>query len=310
MSEKIYSIFAYSDHPDKEMYSVGTVDEQGYYTGKVISLTNGGRLYDEGNGISYDINDERQRSPKTIEEWLRFIEDKDIREKALANLESSRANRNVSGISEAIIEGFTWGKTDEGSVFWIDQHNKYTQMKQQHSEEKKRGEVGPHKYVITPATPENFTFLLSVVNARRVTDAPGSSDIKFFVLSHNAEHGNYGFIKFEERPSAGNKQVSLIEFLQEAEKIPVVDRGVTIPEFFGEKAAKISKDGVEIGCQKWTLDQTKDLLNLAKGVVGSSPGGAYLVKMIPTDYYFEVDGIKITKAKAEELMAAVDKFSK
>ncbi len=52
---------------------------------------------------------------KTIKQWLETIEDKEIRKKALANMDLT-----ADSLEEALSMAFTWKDTPEGEDYWME----------------------------------------------------------------------------------------------------------------------------------------------------------------------------------------------
>lgn len=61
---------------------------------------------------------------KKVIEWLKLIADKEIRYRALVNLQMDRAEDQVRSVEQAIDRGFTWSRTSEGDEYWMNVHGK------------------------------------------------------------------------------------------------------------------------------------------------------------------------------------------
>lgn len=55
---------------------------------------------------------------KTVKEYLEWIPDQEIREKALRNMWSDRQNDYCNSLEHAIFVGFLWFKSPEGYDYW------------------------------------------------------------------------------------------------------------------------------------------------------------------------------------------------
>lgn len=56
----------------------------------------------------------------TIADWLKTIPNKEVREKAIANMDLDKSGVVVEGLSVAIVNAFTWADTPEGNKYWSD----------------------------------------------------------------------------------------------------------------------------------------------------------------------------------------------
>jgi hypothetical protein len=64
------------------------------------------------------------RSDRSVLEWLKLIEDDEIREQAIGNTLISNSHYRTDNIQEAIEQAFNWDNSKEGSEYWVDIVNK------------------------------------------------------------------------------------------------------------------------------------------------------------------------------------------
>ncbi len=63
---------------------------------------------------------------KTIREHLESIEDKEIREKALANMNKEDSEECATDIEDALCGAFVWDTSPEGGSYWVNVRRDYT----------------------------------------------------------------------------------------------------------------------------------------------------------------------------------------
>jgi hypothetical protein len=71
----------------------------------------------------------KRMEKKSILNWLRRIEDEDVRTRAIHNYKiackknPAKAAERVSYLSVAIMNAFNWGSTPEGGTYWVRIHD-------------------------------------------------------------------------------------------------------------------------------------------------------------------------------------------
>jgi hypothetical protein len=264
---------------------------------------------EEGNFIPHD-QARSWRDPETIEEFLMCLPAPygKLAVKAMNKTRSSREDR-ISNFPKrhdkspklAVMEGITWERSDEGSSFWSDVfYGNWPEIPQ-----KQNMKI---EFITLQITAQNRELIIPLIQERRnkkVRTLAFINGNQFAIASSEFKGERVWGTKSEgsDVTPENSREVDIFEFMAELQKIPVVRREVVIENFYDGGAAKVTKDRVEIGCQKWSHEFTRQtFLKLTRVDIQ----GVGVIKI--ENYTLDIGGIKITQAQAEELMAAIKSF--